>query len=144
MTRETDYFKTFCKISKAFGTAADKNGVAEPDCRQRHQVHGGQGRLPVSGRMRRRMSSYPMAQQGLSDNLSARQPHPGQTGGNRPWKRRGTWPFPMPQSDPRLENHAAKKAEGIASLLTVPVTVNDRTIGVLSLYTGYPARVQTR
>ena len=24
MTRETDYFKIFCKISKAFGTAATK------------------------------------------------------------------------------------------------------------------------
>jgi len=39
-------------------------------------------------------------------------------------------------SDPRLEHHDAKKAEGIASILTVPVKVKDRTIGVLSLYTA--------
>jgi GAF domain-containing protein len=39
-------------------------------------------------------------------------------------------------TDPRLENHEAKKAEGIASILTVPVRVNDRTIGILSLYTA--------
>ena len=39
-------------------------------------------------------------------------------------------------TDPRLENHDAKKAEGIASILTVAVRVQDRTIGVLSLYTA--------
>ncbi|MGD9097992.1 MAG: GAF domain-containing protein, partial [Desulfobacterales bacterium] len=38
--------------------------------------------------------------------------------------------------DPRLENHAAKAKEGIASILTVPVRVRDQTIGVLSLYTA--------
>jgi hypothetical protein len=44
--------------------------------------------------------------------------------------------FPDATADPRLENHDAKKAEGIASLLTVPVNMKDHTIGVLSLYTG--------
>ena len=39
-------------------------------------------------------------------------------------------------TDPLLENHDAKKAEGIASILTVAVRVQDRTIGVLSLYTS--------
>jgi GAF domain-containing protein len=41
-------------------------------------------------------------------------------------------------SDPRLENHEAKKAEGIASILVAPVMVRDRAIGVLSLYTSQP------
>ncbi|MDQ7781638.1 MAG: GAF domain-containing protein, partial [Desulfomonilaceae bacterium] len=39
-------------------------------------------------------------------------------------------------TDPRLENHEEKKAEGIASILVVPVITAGKTIGVLSLYTG--------
>jgi GAF domain-containing protein len=41
-------------------------------------------------------------------------------------------------TDPRLENREEKKAEGIASILVVPVRVNDKAIGVLSLYTSTP------
>jgi GAF domain-containing protein len=44
--------------------------------------------------------------------------------------------FPDATSDPKLENHEAKKNEGIASLLTVPVKVKGRNIGILSLYTA--------
>lgn len=39
-------------------------------------------------------------------------------------------------SDPRLENREAKSAEGIASILVVPVRVSGNPIGVLSLYTS--------
>ena len=39
-------------------------------------------------------------------------------------------------TDPRLENLEAKKAEGIASILVVPVMVKNKAIGVLSLYTA--------
>ena len=44
--------------------------------------------------------------------------------------------FPDATTDPRLENHEAKAAEGIASILTVPVMVKNRARGVLSLYTA--------
>jgi GAF domain-containing protein len=37
-------------------------------------------------------------------------------------------------TDPRLENHEAKKEEGIASILTVAVMAGGRLIGILSLY----------
>ncbi len=39
-------------------------------------------------------------------------------------------------TDPRLVNHEIKKAEGIGSILTVPVTVKGRILGILSLYTS--------
>jgi GAF domain-containing protein len=39
-------------------------------------------------------------------------------------------------TDPRLENHELKKAEGIASILDVPVMVKDNAVGVLALYTS--------
>ena len=41
-------------------------------------------------------------------------------------------------TDPRLEHHEIKKAEGIASLLVVPIMIKGRLIGGLSLYTDTP------
>ena len=38
-------------------------------------------------------------------------------------------------TDKRLTNHKAKKAEGIGSILTVPVMDKGRMLGILSLYT---------
>ena len=42
------------------------------------------------------------------------------------------------RSDPRIKHHAAVVEEGIGSILYVPLTVRDRTIGVLRLYTHRP------
>jgi GAF domain-containing protein len=39
-------------------------------------------------------------------------------------------------TDPRLINHKMKKAEGIGSILTVPVMVKGKMLGILSLYTS--------
>jgi len=39
-------------------------------------------------------------------------------------------------TDPCLEHHTAKKAECIASILIVPVMLNNEPLGVLSLYSG--------
>ena len=41
-------------------------------------------------------------------------------------------------TDPRLDHHEIKKAEGIASLLVVPIMIKGQLIGGLSLYTGTP------
>lgn len=41
-------------------------------------------------------------------------------------------------TDPRLEQHAVKKGEGIASMLMVPVRVKGKFIGTLALYTAKP------
>ena len=38
-------------------------------------------------------------------------------------------------TDKRLTNHEAKKAEGIGSILSVPVMDKGRMLGILSLYT---------
>ncbi len=41
-------------------------------------------------------------------------------------------------NDPRLDCHEAKKKEGIVSLLGLPVTVEERLLGVLACYTAEP------
>ena len=43
-------------------------------------------------------------------------------------------------SDPRAENHSQKKSEGIASMLVVPVIVDETAIGTLCLYTAEPRK----
>jgi GAF domain-containing protein len=78
-----------------------------------------------------------MAQKGLSDNYLHQ----------KPMKARriveeimegGHLHFRDATTDPRLEHHDAKKVEGIASILSVPVIVSNRTMGILSLYTAEP------
>ncbi len=42
------------------------------------------------------------------------------------------------QNDDRIQYPQAAKAEGIASILSVPMSVRDKTIGVLRIYTSEP------
>jgi two-component sensor histidine kinase len=44
------------------------------------------------------------------------------------------------QKDPRYRHAAVAQREGLCSLLCVPLTVRDRTIGVFNCYTGEPHR----
>jgi GAF domain-containing protein len=43
-------------------------------------------------------------------------------------------------SDPRITNHAAKKAEGISSILVVPIMYKKKANGILCLYTATPRK----
>jgi GAF domain-containing protein len=134
MSRETDYFKTFCKISKAFGTAAGKQELLDLIVNSAIEIMDGKAAC-LFLRDHRQDVFVPMAQQGLSEQYL----HADPTNAKAvvaALDKAGYLAFPDATSDPRLENHAAKKAEGVASLLTVPVRVKDRVIGVLSLYTG--------
>ncbi len=134
MTREMDYFKTFCKISKAFGTAAGKTELLNLIVNS--AIKTMQGKAACLFLKDEKQDVFvPMAQQGLSETYLHANPIQAKRVVT-PLEKEGYLAFPDATSDPRLENHAAKKAEGIASLLTVPVTVNDSTIGVLSLYTS--------
>jgi GAF domain-containing protein len=129
-----DYFKSFCKISKAFGTTATKNELLKLIVESAVDSLAGKAACLFLADERQGIFT-PTAQTGLSDNYLHANPIQAKQV-VKALEKEGYLAFPDATSDPRLENHAAKKAEGIASLLTVPVTVNDRTIGVLSLYTG--------
>jgi GAF domain-containing protein len=79
----------------------------------------------------------PVAQKGLSDNYLHASPMRARKLVDEILKR-GYLAFHDAATDPRLENLEAKKAEGIASILSVPVMVKNQAIGVLSLYAGEP------
>ncbi len=134
MTKEIDYFKAFCKVSRAFGTTLDKDELLRLITQSAVESMNGKASCLFLAD-RKEDVFVPVAQYGLSDDYLHAKPMRA--------KRLveeiadgGYLYFKDAASDPRLENHEAKKAEGIASILTVPVRVSDNTIGVLSLYSG--------
>ena len=134
MTRETDYFKTFCTISKAFGTAITKQALLDLIVSSAIETMGGKAAC-LFLQDRKADVFIPVAQKGLSETYLHANPIKAKNIVVA-LEKEGYLAFLDATTDPRLENHAAKKAEGLASLLTVPVKMKDRTIGVLTLYTS--------
>lgn len=134
MTRETDYFTSFCKISKALGTAATREELLSLIVD--NAVTSMEGKAACLFLAEEREDIFvAKAQAGLSDryiHANPMQAHKLIAALDKD----GYLVFPDATSDPRLENHEAKKAEGIMSLLTVPVRVKNKNIGILSLYTA--------
>ena len=136
MTKRNNYFKTFCKISKAFGTTLGKEKLLDMI------VHSAIDTMDAKAAClflsdEEENVFVPVAQKGLSDNYLHASPMRARKLVDEILKR-GYLAFHDAATDPRLENLEAKKAEGIASILSVPVMVKDQAIGVLSLYAGEP------
>lgn len=133
MAQKNNYFKTFCKISKAFGTTLGKEKLLDLI------VHSAIDTMEAKAAClfladEEKDVFVPMAQKGLSENYLHASPIRAKKIVNEILKG-GYLSFYDATTDPRLENLEAKKAEGIASILSVPVMVKEKTIGVLSLYT---------
>lgn len=136
MTREEDYFKTICEVSRAFGTTSDRDELLQLVVES--AVDTMKAKAACLWLVDEEKSEFvvPAAQKGLSEKyyrLLFR------VGNILPIiDREGYLHARNAASDPRLEGHEAKKAEGIASMLIVPVKVKNSSIGVLSLYTSEP------
>lgn len=134
MTGEADYFKTFCTVSRAFGTTLGKDEIL--DLIVQSAVETMQGKAACLFLADEEKDIFvPAAQKGLSQSyLHAKPMHAKKvvdeilTGGHLSVYDACT--------DTRLENLEEKKAEGIASILVVPVMVEGKAIGALSLYTS--------
>lgn len=134
MTKTKDYFKTFCTLNKAFGTAATKDELLDLVVASAMKTMDGKAACLFLAHGKEDMF-VPVAQRGLSDDYLHANPVKAKKIVSAMGKK-GHLHFLDATEDPRLENHGAKKAEGIASILTVPVRVKDKTIGALSLYTA--------
>lgn len=134
MPREKDYFKTFCKISKAFGTTAKRDELLKLIVDSVVESMNGKAACLFLADERQDVF-VPTAQTGLSENYLHAKPLKARKLVNALVKS-GYLSFQDATSDPRLEHHDLKKAEGIASILTVPVRVKDKTVGIVSLYTA--------
>jgi len=136
MTKEKDYFRAFCKVSKAFGTTFSREELLDLIVQSAIDTMDAKAACLFLAETEKDIF-VPVAQKGLSENYLHQ----------KPMKARkiveeiiegGYLHFRDATTDPRLEHHDAKKTAGIASILTVPVMVNNQTTGVLSLYTAVP------
>jgi GAF domain-containing protein len=134
MATGKDFFQTFCNLNMAFGTAATMDELLD------RIVHSAIEAMSAKAAClfladRKQDIFVPAAQIGLSDNYLHANPLKARKIVEA-LRKEGHLFFEDAAGDPRLEHRKAKKAEGIASILTVPVMVDNRCIGVLSLYTG--------
>ena len=134
MTKEMDYFRTFCKVSKAFGSTLSKEKLLDLVVESAIDTMDGKAACLFLADEKRDIF-VPTAQKGLSDNYLHAKPLRAKSIVQAVLKG-GYLAIRDATSDPRVENHEAKKAEGIASILDVPVMVRGKVIGVLALYTA--------
>jgi len=134
MAKATNYFQTFCKISKAFGTTLSKDKLLEMVVESAIETMDAKAACLFLADQEQDIF-IPVAQKGLSENYMHAKPTSAKKivasvlAGGHLAIRDAT-------SDPRVENREGKKAEGIVSILDVPVMVRDKAIGVLALYTA--------
>lgn len=133
MTNKSDFFTTFCKVSKALGTTLDKEALLDLIVNSAIDTMDGKAAcLWLTDPATKQFLA--VAQKGLSEKyfrttLRSQKIIP-------IISEKGYLHSHDAASDPRLEDHEGKKAEGIASMLIVPVKVMDHIIGALSLYTS--------
>lgn len=134
MTTKKDYFQTFCEVSKAFGTTLSKHELLSLICKSAVETMGGKAACLFLADERREVF-VPVAQYGLSQTYLHAHPMNAKSVVAEVLQGKHL-SIEDATTDPRLENHDVKKAEGIASILVVPVFVRNQPIGVLSLYTS--------
>ena len=133
MTKRNNYFKTFCRISKAFGTTLKKEKLLDLIVQSAIDTMGAKAACLFLADEEKDVF-VPMAQKGLSENYLHTSPIRAKKIVDEILKG-GYLSFYDATTDSRLENLEEKKAEGIASILSVPVMVKEKAIGILSLYT---------
>lgn len=136
MTTENNYFQTFCNISQAFGTAATVDELLQLIVQSATETMQAKAAC-LFGMDHKQNIFVPKARFGLSDKYIHANPMKAKKLIG-PLQKNGFLMFEDATGDPRLENHQAKREEGIASILTVEVNVSGRLIGLLSLYTAKP------
>jgi len=140
MIAEHDYFQTFCKLSQTFGTAASVNEILQLIVKSATETMNAKGACLFLADHKKDIF-IPKAKFGLSDTYMHANPITAKKLAAG-LQEKGFFVFEDATSDPRLENHDAKKAEGIASIMTVAVMVGGRHIGILSIYTADQRKFQ--
>ncbi|UCD31465.1 MAG: GAF domain-containing protein [Desulfobacterales bacterium] len=134
MVPKSNYFKAFCKVSKAFGKTLTKEELLDLIVQSAIDTMVGKAACLFLADEEKDVF-VPVAQKGLSKDYLHAKPMQAKKVVKAILKG-GYLAIRDATTDPRVENHAAKKAEGIASILDVPVMVRDKAIGVLALYTA--------
>jgi signal transduction protein with GAF and PtsI domain len=137
MPVKIDYFKKLCELCQAFGTARNRREFLEMIFASAMETLEGKAAclyLMEEGKP----ELVPVSQKGLSESyFRSRKSMLVQKIVPLVLKK-GFFYCRDAASDPKLSYPDAKKAEGIASILAVPVLVKGRNIGVFCLFTAAP------
>ena len=138
MTKSEDYFKVFCRIIKSLQMSTDREKILTMIVESAKEAMQAKACSLFLFRSRSDTDGlfYPAAQVGLSEDYMHTGPARGRDITRDIVMKGGYMAARDATTDPRLENHEAKKKEGIASLLVVPVIAEKDPIGILALYTA--------
>lgn len=138
MPEKSEFFKTFCKVSRALGTTLERQELLELIVQSAIETMDGKAAcLFLEDKDKKTGMMIAQAQKGLSKSYLHAEPKEAKRAADEIMKR-GYIAIHDATKDPRVQNHELKKKEGISSILVVPVMVMDRVIGVLALYTAKP------
>lgn len=131
---KNNYFETFCKVSKVLGQSQEKDKVLDLIVQSAVETMNGKAAclFLLDGE---KELFVERAQTGLSKTYLHADPIQAKTIEKNFSKERYFSVYDA-TTDPGVSNHEIKKKEGIASILVVPVKVNEVIIGVLTLYTA--------
>lgn len=132
MPSDKDFFQSICKVSRAFGTTLEKAKLLDLIVESAIEAMDGKAACLFLADEERDVF-VPAAQKGLSDSYLHARPERARVLVEELIEK-GFLAIRDAARDERSENHAAKKAEGIVSILVVPVIVNNKVVGVLTLY----------
>ena len=141
MTKNKEYFRTFCTIIKSIQISSNREEILKLIVESAIEVMEAKACSLFLIRSRNDTAEglfYLAAQRGLSDNYIHSGPAKGRDITRDILMKGGYLAARDATTDPRLENHEAKAREGIASLLVVPVIAEKDPIGILALYTAEP------
>ncbi len=131
------YFKTFCRISRSIQSTFEKEEILQLIVDSAVDAMNAKACALF---LKADNGDYfiPAAQKGLSNDYIHAEPMSAKKVIQKILKDGGYLTIRDATTDPRIENHEVKKAEGIASILDVPVMADAKPIGILALYTDKP------
>lgn len=135
MTEQFSYFKTFCRISQAFGSTMDKDALLHLVVENATRAMNATAACLFMADEEEGLS-VPVAQYGLSEDYLHARPRSMSTAIKELLENGGHLYFKNAVTDPRSSNREIKQREGIASILVVPMMIKQNPIGVLSLYSA--------
>jgi GAF domain-containing protein len=137
MTTKTDYFHSLSKLSREFSTTKDQDKLLNLIVNSAVKTMEAKAAclFLMDEDSESTEKNAAIAQVGLSDKYM--HAGPGHAGKLTAQLLKDGYVYCRDATtDPHLINHEMKKAEGIGSIITMPVLVKGRMLGILSLYTS--------
>jgi GAF domain-containing protein len=137
MTTQTDYFHSLSKLSREFSTTKDQDKLLNLIVNSAVKTMKAKAAclFLMDEDSESTERNIAIAQVGLSDKYM--HAGPGHAGKLTAQLLKDGYVYCRDATtDPHLINHEMKKAEGIGSIITMPVLVKGRMLGILSLYTS--------